>query len=333
MATNIARSSRSKSLVVECATGLYGGLGGIHLAIWMILSYLSLPLQRFYDTVRSTWPLCHLQPVEGLILWLVRAMLVALWLDFALAGRKRWARLSAALLLAAFIIYSSFLVHIGSREPISGWSIPTTRAIPTAILTILTVALLPVLPRFSRPATRPLRRFTRVLLYLLPLLAILPVWGLNVAIRVDGRAQTQRVQQVDLPLPPEAMQIHTKHVFLGKVIEFTLKERYPSTAAVQFYDRYFLANGWNRGQQYGWERGPGYTQRGKHATMHYIQEWHSSDGELLCSLLIMYETPWGIDPDLPLSQWEDDWLEIQQVRMGLGVAAEKMPWPLGLPSH
>ncbi len=322
MTENNGRPSRYKSVLVECATGLYGAIGGLCLAVlgtllspWLMASPL---LGRWLPHELFMWVLNF-----GLV-WIVAAILVALWLDSTLISRTRWARVTAALVFGAFLIYAAFHTRWWSSEPEAWWSTPKGQLTGTAILTMLVLALLPNLRRSRRRVKSRARDLARILLYVLPLLAMVPLWGLRITMQAKMRPLAQRISQVHLPVPPEAQEVVESASPIGKIVSFTLRERYPSTTVTKFYEQHFSAEGWRQDYQGDWEDMGGYASRGRRAKMSHWQGWVSPDGVLTCYFAIEYQTPWGTDPRLPLSQWKDEWLEVQHVHVS--VISRNSPW-------
>lgn len=313
MSEKITALGHYKSILVECGTGLYGAIGGLRLAIFgvsvcsawlmampLVAQWLSAPVPRW---ALSSGP-C-----------VVAAILVAIWLDITLDGRKQAARLTAAIVLGIFIFHAGSRLGWWSREPMSWWSTPAAQSLLAAILAMLVLALLPNLRRRSPPLKPKSRSLRRVLLYLLPLVAMLPTWGLNIAMQAKMRPLGQRISQVQLPVPPEAQEVADEEGPVGKMVNFTLRERYPSTTVTKFYEQHLSAEGWHQDYQGGWKDTGGYSPREKRAKMSHLQSWVSPDGQLMCSLSIEYKAPGGTDPRLPLGKWEDEWLEVQHVQV------------------
>jgi len=316
MSEEISKAKRWKSVLVQCGVGLYGAIGGVYLARFGGLTILfqqeprSSWLAQWFASHDPTW-------IVDFGLWVLAATLVAVWLDFALGTRRLSARLSAALVFGIFLFRATRHSGWWSVEPMPWWSTGAATLMVAAMIAMLVLALLPTVRRF-RPLLKPkLLSFGRILVYVLPLLAMLPAWSFNIAVRAKMRPLGERISQVQLPVPPRA----------AKVVSFTLRERYPSAAVAQFYQQHFTAEGWHQDYQSDWEDSGGYSPRGSQAKMSYLRNWESPDGALSCYLSIEYQTPWGTDPDLPLAEWDGDWLEVQHVRVF--VMPEEPPWGPG----
>ncbi len=308
--------SRYKTLLVECGAGLYGAIGGLQLGKFgtLILLFHWVPessrVARWFSTHDPAW-------IVNFGLWIIAAILVAVWLDSALGARRLSARLTAALVFGLFLLRMASRRSWWSSQP-AGWSLwfsVTGLWIIAAILAMLLLALLPTLRRFRFRVKPTLLSYGRVMLYILPLLAMLPAWSFNIGMRAKIRPLGERISQVHLPVPPDAESVVQSGGPVAKVVSFTLRERYPSAAVAQFYQQHFTAEGWHQDYQSDWEDSGGYSPRGSQGKMSYLQSWESPDGALSCYLSINYQTPWGTDPDLPLAEWDDDWLEVQHVRV------------------
>ncbi len=316
MSEETSEGKRWKSVLVQCGVGLYGAIGGVYLARFggLIILFQQEPrsswLAQWFASYDSTW-------IVNFGLWVLAATLVAVWLDFALGARRLWARLSGALVFGIFLFRATGHSGWWSTDPMSWWSRPATKLIAAATVSILVLALLPAVRRFW-PLLKPKSfSFGRILVYLLPLLAMLPAWSFNIAMRAKMRPLGERVSQVQLPVPPGAESAVERDDRVWKTLTFTLRERYPAATAARFYQQHFTAEGWHQDYQSDWTDGGGYSPRGSQATMSYLQGWNSPDGVLRCLLSIEYQTPWGTDPRLPLAEWQDDWLEVQDVTVAI----------------
>ena len=304
---------RWKSVLAECGVGLYGAIGGVYLARFGGLTILfqqeprSSWLAQWFASHDSTW-------IVNFGLWVLAATLVVVWLDVTLGTRRLWARLSGALVFGIFLFRATGHSGWWSTDPMSWWSRPATKLIAAAIASVLVLALFPAVRRF-RPLLKPKSlSFGRILVYVLPLLAMLPAWSFNIAMRAKMRPLGERISQVQLPVPPDAESVVESEDRVWRTLTFTLRKRYPSTAVAEFYEQHFEGQGWHQDYQSDWKDGGGYSPRGSQATRSYLQEWNSPDDVLRCLLSIKYETPWGTDPKLPLADWDDDWREGQHVR-------------------
>ncbi len=316
MNEEISKAKRWKSVLVQCAVGLYGAIGGVYLARFGGLTILfqqeprSSWLAQWFASHDPTW-------IVNFGLWVLAATLVAVWLDFALRARRLWARLSGALVFGIFLFQAIRDSGWGSTDPMSWWSRPATKVIAAAIASVLVLALFPAVRRF-RPLLKPKSlSFGRILVYVLPLLAMLPAWSFNIAMRAKMRPLGERISQVQLPMPPDAESVVESGGPVAKVVSFTLRERYPSAAVAQFYQQHFTAEGWHQDYQSDWKDSGGYSPRGSQARIGYMQGWNSPDGALHCLLSIEYQAPWGTDPRLPLAEWQDDWLQVQHVTVAI----------------
>ena len=177
---------------------------------------------------------------------------------------------------------------------------------------------LPV-PRRWRP---PSRRWARRALLLLPLLPLVLAAQQQVRIRLVLRASEQRLAQLQVPVPPGAVDELDSYRNGSRTITFTVRETYPSTALLDFYGRHFAAQSWRSGSRSTkWTEPSFYSSRRArgqaHAQLSYGAAWTSPDGETLCLLRLSYEGPQSTAPRLPVEQWPPEALQVQHVNLVL----------------
>ncbi|HEY3398568.1 MAG TPA: hypothetical protein VGM19_13015 [Armatimonadota bacterium] len=314
---NAVTGRARRQWVGEVAVGLYAGVGAVMLrgyVFWCLTIAVAHQLTSSEGSglvrfLTNGFPMLHLAtllPITALLAWL--------WM----AGARRAelpTRIAAGIMLAVAGVASARHVVRATPEPLAWIARPDVQLLGATLLAVGLILWLPT-PRRWRSALRS--RTALVLLMLVPLAPVVLYTQMSVNIKANLSASEQRVRQVQVPVPPDALDVRDKLSGGARWITFTVRETYPSTTVADFYARHFTSLGWHTRSPLGWRREQWYSTRPTGPQpLRYAAIWTSPDGQWSCMVFLTYEAPPGGEAGLPVEQWPKELLQRQHVEIML----------------